>query len=374
MIPITAGTSILQASRDQAQKLELDFNLPRNLEAGEPPEARGLARDQVRMLASHYKNDTIAHTNFRNLPNFLDPGDVLVINTSATRKSALDTCTPQDVPLKLHLSTQLDQDIWVVELRYVVDGASESYYEASTNDVLPLPGGGVARLLVPHDRRSHSLGHHPDGKTRLWKAKVTTPEPVQAYLDAHAAPIRYRYVKKVWPISYYQTVYATEIGSAEMPSAGRPFTPQLITRLIAQGVNFAPVILHAGVASLEAHETPYEEYYRVPDEAAHKINRAKCLGKRIIAVGTTSARAIETVTDEYGKVHPGEGWTELVITPRRGIRAIDALITGLHEPKASHLSLLAAFAGREHIQLVYDEALRKKYLWHEFGDIHLLLA
>lgn len=374
MMPITAASSILQASSDQVPELELDFDLPRNLEASEPPEARGLARDQVGMLVSRYKIDTFTHTNFRSLPKFIDPGDVLVINTSATRKSALATRTPQDVPLKLHLSTQLDEDTWVVELRYVVDGASKSYYEASINDHLPVPGGGVAKLLAPYNPRSFDLDDHPGGKVRLWRAKLSTPEPMEAYLEAHGTPIRYRYVKKEWPISYYQTVYANERGSAEMPSAGRPFSLQMITRLVAQGVNFAPLILHTGVASLEAHEAPYEEYYRVPAETAHKINDAKSRGKRIIAVGTTSARAIETVTDAYGKVHPGEGWTELMISPQRGMRAIDSLITGLHEPKASHLSMLAAVASRQHLQIAYDEALRKKYLWHEFGDIHFLLS
>lgn len=357
-----------------APQAGFDFELPRNLEAGEPPEARGLARDEVRMMVSRYKKDTIVHTSFRQLPEFIDPGDVLVINTSGTRKSALDVRTSDDVHLKLHLSTQLDEENWVVELRKIEEGSTRPYYDAATNDVVHLAGGGIARLLAP--RHGAPIAHKNDagGKTRLWQAHLETPIPIEEYLDTYAAPIRYRYIKKDWPISYYQTVYATETGSAEMPSAGRPFTPELVTRLVAHGVIFAPLILHTGVASLEAREAPYEEYFRVPDETAHKINDARLRGKRIIAIGTTSARAIESAADPFGNVHPGEGWTDLIITPRRGMRTIDSLITGFHEPKASHLAMLVALASREHLRFAYDEALNEKYLWHEFGDIHLLLS
>jgi S-adenosylmethionine:tRNA ribosyltransferase-isomerase len=163
------------------------------------------------------------------------------------------------------------------------------------------------------------------------------------------------------------------MGSAEMPSAGRAFTPELIARLVARGVQFAPLILHTGVASLEDHEPPYEEYYRVPLETARLVNAARAAHRRVIAVGTTSVRALESVTDEAGTAHPGEGWTRLVITPERGVRAVDALLTGLHEPRASHLAMLEALAGLGHLQLSYGEALRQGYLWHEFGDLHLIL-
>lgn len=374
MIPAIAEISNLPASRDLAPQLHLDFDLPRNLEAAEPAEARGLARDQVRMMVSRYKTGTIMHTSFRQLPEFIDPGDVLVINTSGTRKSALDVRRPDDIRLKLHLSTQSDEDVWVVELRRVEGGATEPYYDAATNDVLHLRGGGIVRLLAPHNDPPISQKKHSGGKTRLWRANLKAPLPIEAYLDTYAAPIRYGYVKKDWPISYYQTVYATETGSAEMPSAGRPFTPELITRLVAQGVIFAPLILHTGVASLEADEKPYEEYYYVPEETAHRINQAKSRRKRIIAVGTTSARAIETVTNPCREVHPGEGWTALIITPEREMRVVDSLITGFHEPKASHFAMLAALAGEEHLKLAYDKAIGKEYRWHEFGDTHLLLA
>jgi S-adenosylmethionine:tRNA ribosyltransferase-isomerase len=196
---------------------------------------------------------------------------------------------------------------------------------------------------------------------------------LETYLGEYGFPIRYGYVKRAWPSEAYQTVYATEPGSAEMPSAGRAFTPELITRLVAKGVQIAPLILHTGVASLEEHEPPYEEFYRVPLETARLVNAAHATGKRVVAVGTTVVRALETVTDAGGVTHPGEGWTSLVITPERGLRAVNGLLTGLHEPEASHLAMLQALAGLEHLETTYAEALQQGYLWHEFGDLHLIL-
>ena len=225
--------------------------------------------------------------------------------------------------------------------------------------------------------------------TRLWISSLELPGPIDEYLELHGSPIRYRYVRETWPASYYQTVYATEKGSAEMPSAGRAFTPESITRLVARGIQVAPLILHTGVASLEEDEPPYEEFYRVPPETARLVNTAHAAGRRVVAVGTTVVRALETVADQQGITHPGEGWTGLFVTPERGIRAVDAILTGLHEPRSTHLAMLQALAerepaapasnrpptlaGREHLEVAYAEALREGYLWHEFGDLHLIL-
>src|SRR5581483_1139278 len=152
------------------------------------------------------------------------------------------------------------------------------------------------------------------------------------------------------------------------------FTPELITRLVARGIIIAPLLLHTGVASLEQHEPPYEEFYRVPSETARLVNQTKAAGKRVIAVGTTVIRALETVTDTDGITHPGEGWTRVIVTPERGIRSVHALLTGLHEPQASHLLMLEALAQPEHLKKAYREALQQGYLWHEFGDLHLLVG
>ncbi len=194
-----------------------------------------------------------------------------------------------------------------------------------------------------------------------------------AYLARHGRPIRYRYVRRDRPIAAYQTVFADEPGSAEMPSAARPFSAELVTRLVARGIGIVPFVLHTGVSSPEAHEPPMPEWFRLSAESAATINAARRRGRRVVAVGTTAVRTLETVVGPDGVVHPGEGWTEVVITPGRGVAAVDGLITGWHEPQASHLDLLEAVAGRPLLEASYTAALAGRYLWHEFGDSHLIL-
>ncbi|MEZ4589918.1 MAG: S-adenosylmethionine:tRNA ribosyltransferase-isomerase [Chloroflexota bacterium] len=348
----------------------LDFVLPPNLEASEPPEARGLARDEVRLMVSHYRDDRVLHTDFRQIGDYLQAGDLLVLNTSRTLNAALPATLPDGTELRLHLSTQLPAGLWSVELRRPSTTATEPYREGQAGTVLQLPAGGTARLLTPHNP---ALRPCPGQPVRLWLATLHLPLPLTSYLAAHGSPIRYGYVPQSWPLDYYQTVFANEPGSAEMPSAGRAFTPELITSLVARGIQFAPLLLHTGVASLEDHEAPYEEYYRVGAETAVQVNQARRQGRRVIAVGTTVIRALETVTDDADTTHAGSGWTDLFITPQRGIRAVDGLLTGLHEPRATHLAMLAALADSCHLSLAYEQALQHRYLWHEFGDLHLLL-
>jgi S-adenosylmethionine:tRNA ribosyltransferase-isomerase len=349
----------------------LDFHLPPELEAAEPPEARGLARDEVRLMVSYLADNRVIHTQFRRLPDFLTAGDLLVINTSGTLNAALSASRADGTPLELHLSTHLPADLWSVEVRRPEGITSKPFHQARAGETLTLPAGASATLHTPY-RPEHRGG----GPTRLWIATLHLPDSLslQTYLSEYGCPIRYYYIKQAWPGDYYQTVYATEMGSAEMPSAGRAFTPELITRLVAKGVQVAPLILHTGVASLEAHEPPYEEYYRVPLDTARLVNAARAHGRRVIAVGTTVVRALETVTDAEGLTYPGEGWTSLVITPERGLRAVNGLLTGLHEPEASHLAMLQALAGLEHLEVTYGEALQQGYLWHEFGDLHLMVG
>lgn len=361
---------------EMAAALPYDFELPVELEAGEPPEERGLARDEVRLMVSYRADNRVVHTQFRELTDYLEPGDLLVINTSGTMNAALHATREDGTVFELHLSTHLPADMWIVEVRQPGEMGTKPFYDARAGETLQLPGGASVTLHIPYssDRIGKSLAeNNRQSHTRLWIATLQLPNALQDYLTKYGFPIRYSYVRQEWPLSYYQTVYATEMGSAEMPSAGRAFTPELITRLVAHGVQIAPLILHTGVASLEEHEPPYEEYYRVPLETAHLINATHQAGKRVIAVGTTVVRALETVTDIEGTTHPGEGWTRLVITPQRGIRAVNGMLTGLHEPRASHLSMLEALAGLEHLRVTYAEALREHYLWHEFGDLHLIL-
>jgi S-adenosylmethionine:tRNA ribosyltransferase-isomerase len=347
----------------------LDFTLPPELEAHEPPEARGLARDEVRLLVSSRADNRITHARFCDLPDHLHPGDLLVINTSGTLNAALLAARGDDAIVEVHLSTKLPGELWVVELRAPSPQGSDPLGTGVAGEALRLPDGGMLTLLMPYRADQRAV---QGASVRLWLASLELPQPLHPYLERHGFPIRYRYVNAAWPLAYYQTVYATEPGSAEMPSAGRAFTPELITRLVARGVQVAPLILHTGVASLEAHEPPYEEFYRVPAETAAAVNAAHANGGRVIAVGTTVVRALETVTGLSGATHPGEGWTAVIITPERGIRAADALLTGFHEPEASHLAMLEALAGRPHLQQTYAAALEGRYRWHEFGDLHLL--
>jgi S-adenosylmethionine:tRNA ribosyltransferase-isomerase len=351
-----------------------DFTLPPYLEAAEPPEARGLRRDAVRMLVSDVENDSIEHARFSDLPRWLSSGDLVIVNTSGTLNAALAASTDRGEEFELHLSTKLPGGFWTVEVRKPAPGGSLAFPGVRPGTALGLPAGGRATLLAPYPSADRL-----ESPSRLWMAAVHFPEPMASYLDRYGVPIRYRYVTRPWPGSMYQTVFATEPGSAEMPSAGRPFTPELVTRLVSRGVQIAPLLLHTGVASAESHEPPYEEFYRVPSDTARLANSARRAGHRIVAVGTTVVRALETVTDGRGITIPGEGWTSLVITPDRPVRSINGLITGLHEPRATHLSLLesvvaAASGAPHHLSRAYAAAREAGYLWHEFGDSHFILG
>jgi S-adenosylmethionine:tRNA ribosyltransferase-isomerase len=340
--------------------VQVAFELPERLAAHEPPEARGLARDDVRMLVAPARG-ALVHARARDLPDFLASGDLVVINTSATMPAALPARRGDGSTLELRLSTPLPSapdGRWVVELRQ----GDQPFRGARAGETLELPAGGRAHLEAPYL-----------SGPRLWAARLQLPEPLMAYLARHGAPIRYRYVPDAHPLVDYQTAYATEPGSAEMPSAGRPLTADVLTALVAKGVAVAPIVLHTGVSSPERSERPYPERYRVPVATARLVQATKAWGGRVIAVGTTVVRALETVARADGTIESGEGWTALIVTPARGVRAVDGLLTGWHEPEASHLDILHAVAGRGLIERSYAAALDAGYLWHEFGDVHLIL-
>jgi S-adenosylmethionine:tRNA ribosyltransferase-isomerase len=331
----------------------LDFALPADLEAHEPPEARGLARDGVRLLVSHLDNDSIEHHQFVDVPEVLRPGDLLVANDSATVPAALSAKRSDGTPLALHVSTSLPGNLWVVEPRHASVAAGE---------VLALAGGATATLLVPYA-----------DSQRLWLAVFSTD--ARTLMQTSGRPIAYPYVRGQWPIEMYQTVYAGASGSAEMPSAGRAFSPDVLEQLAHRGIGFVTLTLHTGVASLETHERPYAEEFWVPEVTAAAVRRARADGRRVIAIGTTVVRALESAV-ELGsdRVVACHAWTELMITPARGVSVVDSLLTGFHEPKATHLAMLEAIAGRRHLETAYAAALAGRYLWHEFGDLHLLLS
>jgi S-adenosylmethionine:tRNA ribosyltransferase-isomerase len=262
----------------------------------------------------------------------------------------------------VHVSTQLDDGDWVVEVR-AHDGRGPA--APSEHETLHLPGGLALEVLAAH----------PPHQRRLWRARPATRTDRAAYLLAHGRPISYSYVEGSWPLSSRQNVYATEPGSAEMPSAGRPLSERLLVELVARGVVVVPLVLHTGVSSQENHEPPQPEQYVVPEATARLVGSTRRAGRRVVAVGTTVVRALESVADPTGRVHPAAGWTSLVLGPRRPARAVDGVLTGLHEAEASHLDLLRAVAGDELVERAYAEVTGgpEHYLWHEFGDSMLLL-
>jgi len=329
--------------------------------ATEPPEARGLARDEVRLLVA--RPSRVEHATFRDLAGFLEPGDLVVVNTSGTLPAAVDGVRAGQ-HVTVHVSTGLDDGTWAVELR------PGPRADGPVPDVRP---GEVVELT---EGRLHVVEPWPDrdaAGSRLWRVRALVPGSVPAYLGRHGRPIAYSYVRGAWPLRDYQTVVARDPGSAEMPSAGRPFTDLLVTDLVTAGVSVAPVTLHTGVSSLEVGEPPLPEPFTVPAATARLVEHTRRHGGRVVAVGTTVTRALESVAGPDGSVSPGGGWTDLVLGPDRPARVVTGLVTGWHEPGASHLSLLEAVAGPELVACAYAEARTAGYLWHELGDSALLL-
>jgi S-adenosylmethionine:tRNA ribosyltransferase-isomerase len=352
----------------------LEFALPASLEAAGPPEARGVPRDGVRMLVSRAASGTVTHRRFADLPRLLLPGDLLVVNTSRTMPAAV----PAGPGLAVHFSTGLPDGTWLVELRTPRGKSSIPNDDAVPPTTITLPGNAELTLTKRET-------------TRLWRARLSTA--VVPYLLRHGEPIRYSYAAERWPLRDYQTVFGRSFGSAEMPSAARPFTSAVVTELVARGVTIAPITLHCGVSSLETGEDPYPEQYDVPPATARLVSLTRRSGGRVIAAGTTVIRALETAArpdaaparparpaparparkSEMSDIWPSAGWTSLVVGPTTGLRVVDGLLTGLHEPRSSHLRMLAAFHNPDLLDMCYDAALSGRYLWHEFGDVHLLL-
>lgn len=361
--------------------------VPEELSARVPAEQRGAGRDDVRLMVS--RGTEVSHHAFRDLPGQLRAGDVLVVNTSATLPAAINGRVGGE-PVVVHFSTQGVEKWCAVERRWA-DGRRSAYEGRwavelrrpdGSGSTLPRAGGPPGAVVrLPGGAQLVLEEPLAPGADRLWWAAVSVDVP--RLLHRYGRPIRYGYTDQDQPLSAYQTVFALPspdgAGSAEMPSAARPFTARLVAELVSRGVQFAPLTLHTGVASAEAHEPPYPERFEVPATTAWLVNAARAKrngrsgGGRIVAVGTTAVRALESAAGPDGVVRAASGWTDLVITPGRGVRIVDGLLTGLHEPEASHLLMLEAIAGRAALNRSYTEALRLLYLWHEFGDAHLIL-
>ena len=337
--------------------MTITFTLPPDSEADRPPERRGLRRDAVRLLIA--RPDGIEHRRFRDLPDLLAPGDLVVVNTSATLPAAVDAVRTNGNSAPVHVSTPLDDGDWVVEVRLA--DASGPDLSMHAGEQLRLPGGVTLTLAEPWP------------SARLWRATVTPKVTAHGYLPRYGRPIGYGYLAGRFPLRDYQTVYANEPGSAEMASAGRPFTEPLLVRLMARGIIVAPVVLHAGVSSPELHEPPSAERFTVPAATARPVDVVRTAGQRVVAVGTTVVRALESAAGPDGTMRPASGWTDLVLGPDHPARVVTGLVTGLHAPEASHLLLLAAVAGHPLVETAYLAAVEHRYRWHEFGDSMLFL-
>jgi S-adenosylmethionine:tRNA ribosyltransferase-isomerase len=356
----------------------LAFELPAALEAREPAEARGIARDGVRLMVARAGVDALADRRFSELADVLAPGDLVVVNVSATLPAAIPARRGSGAPVRAHVSTRaprLDGAWRVVELRSA-DGVAPA--RAAIGERLALHAGASLELVAPYASGARLMlarfsgdGDGDGDRGRSGSGSGT----IERHLERFGEPIRYGYVRRAWPLADYQNVYATTPGSAEMPSAGRPFTAALITRLVVRGIAVAPVTLHCGVSSPERHEPPFPEQYEVTGATARAVASVRAGGGRVIAAGTTVVRALESAAaGSGGELRAASGWSGVVVTPENPPRVVDGLITGWHEPEASHLQMLEALAGRELIARSYEAALARGYLWHEFGDSHLILT
>lgn len=339
---------------------EIDFERPVELQASHPPEERGIARDEVRLLVSTPTGHQ--HARFVDLPSFLDAGDLLVVNRSATLAASLPASGTIG-PFILNLSTLYGNGIWLAEPRW----------SPAEPGPLPLHAGatiGVANL------QARLVAQHP-GIERLWFVHIEGD--ICRAIALHGNPIRYGYLAQPAPLAAYQTYFSAIPGSAEMPSAARPFTQRTVDGLRAKGVSIAGLLLHTGVSSLEIDTEQIEEHrlyaepFSVPVATAKAVNQARAEGRRVIAVGTTVVRALESAWDGR-HIQARKGFTGAYIHPGTGSQTVDGLITGLHDPKASHLAMLYAVAGQPMIRSAYQEAVGGGYLWHEFGDSHLILT
>jgi S-adenosylmethionine:tRNA ribosyltransferase-isomerase len=335
------------------------WSFPRLIEADRPPELRGTPRDRVRLLVSH--GDRVSDRTFNDLPALLRPGDLLVVNVSKTLPATLDA-SGQCGNFIVDFSTAYSPRLWLTEPRWSPSRPGPLPLHAGEKfEVAGLP----ARVVAPYPGIPRLLFLHLEGD-------------VVAAMHRVGRPIRYGYLAGEYPLDAYQTVFARVAGSAEMPSAGRPFTSRLVAELARHGVDIAPIVLHAGVSSLEIDPSRpellplYPEPFDVPTGTVEAIRNVRARGGRVIAVGTSVVRALESAAGG-GELRPMSGFTRLYIHPDRPVRTFDGLLTGLHDAKTTHLALLSAVAGAKRLALAYDHAQDHGYLWHEFGDSHLIL-
>ncbi|MFD3449809.1 S-adenosylmethionine:tRNA ribosyltransferase-isomerase [Microbacteriaceae bacterium 4G12] len=337
---------------------ELAFHLPNSLHATTPPERRGIRRDYVKLMVINRHTGDVTHDSFYNLVDYLQKGDLLIVNASRTVPAVLkaqwnrgESIVAEELEIKLaHRKGEATWEVWI---------ANEDVKE---EDVFRFTPHLYATVMDTHNRSPFVLLQFSHTGTELFHDIYSLGEPV-----------RYEYIEQPWDLDYYQTVYATVPGSVEMPSAGRAFSWELLFKLQKKGVRIEYVLLHTGLSYLDdkwkqAPTDNYEEY-TISSDTLDRILQTRATGGKVIAVGTTVVRAIETAVAQQSL----SGWTNLYIDANYQLEAVDGLITGLHEPEASHLDMLSAFVDADRLSKAYREAITKEYLWHEFGDVNLII-
>ena len=334
------------------------YDLPERLIAQTPMEPR----DAARMMVIHRDTGRREDRIFRDITEYLRPGDVMVVNqTKVIPARLLGEKEETKVPVEILLLKRLDRDTWETLVRpgrRLKKGATASF------------GGGILRA---------EIGETTDAGGRI--VRFLYNGVFEELLDQLGEMPLPPYIhEKLSDPSQYQTVYAKQEGSAAAPTAGLHFTQEVLDRVRAMGVQIVPVLLHVGLGTFRpvkaedvSQHKMHTEYYEVSKEAAEKINAARAAGGRIVCIGTTSVRTLETVADDQGVVHPGMGNTSIFITPGVKLKATDVLLTNFHLPESTLLMLVSALMGREEALAAYREAVEKEYRFFSFGDCMLIL-
>ena len=330
---------------------DFDYELPEELIAQTPVEPR----DASRLLVYDRGADEVRHMHFYDLPDFLKAGDLLVRNNTRVLPARIFSFTKNGGKVEILLLKRLNLTDW---------------------EVLVKPGKKArpgAQLVVNNELSLTVLSTGEEGSRIVRFAFDGVFEDILSKVGETPLP---PYIhEKLKDKERYQTVYSKVEGSAAAPTAGLHFTPELFEKLKAKGVEVADVLLHVGLGTFRpvkeddiADHKMHTEYYKIDEETAEKINRAKREGRRIIAVGTTSVRTLESAADENGFVKAGEGNTDIFIYPSVKIKCVDALITNFHLPKSTLIMLVSAFCGREKTLEIYKTAVEERYRFFSFGD------
>lgn len=328
------------------------FTLPHELHAAFPPERRGVRRDHVRMMTIDRKSGKVIHDSFNHLADYVKPGDMIVLNNSRTIPAAL-RATIHSQEIEVRLARCLSETSW--EALVLLDNVE-------IGDCLRF-SDELSAVVIDRKRDSPLL---------VLRFSISGLSLFQ-HVYSLGEPIRYEYIEESWDLHYYQNVYGTVPGSVELASAGRAFSWEMLLDLQKRGIQLSYLQLHTGLSYLNDNDqlSPKEniERYDIPQETMAAVLKTKASGGKVIAVGTTVVRALESAVSTG--ISSGE--TALYIDAAFPLEIVDGIITGFHEPEASHLDMLTAFISPEILFDAYGEAIREKYLWHEFGDINFII-